>query len=1098
MDLSRSILKDFAKTVAIPEKSDKRLFARGTAKIIDDQKYVQLDGSEYLTPIFEVVDAQDGDRVLVSIENHKATIVGNFTYPPSARTANEALAKSETAENTANEAINKVQSDAEKITAAQQAAQEASAKAESAESLATEASNKASEAKTSAEEAVTKATEAKTFADNALTNVAAANTEISNIKSDITAVTTDVSAIRSEVKSQIDTLTETMSTDYAKKTDVTTVEGTLRAEITKSASDLTTTISETYVAKSELVTIQENLQTQINQNSEAITSSATKITKLETDTTNAQNAIDDAQSTADSALAAAGEAQTAASNAQTAADEAKAKADAADAELQTAKTNLATAEANLAAVTNRVDATEEEIDAAQAAVTEAQTAVNKAQADATSAKTAASNAQTAANNAAQKATEAKNAADAAQEDVDKLTSRVTTAETNITQNADSITSVANRTTAVENKFGEYSTTEQMNSAIEQKADSITSMVSATYATQDSLTTVSSKVDQTATKISWVVESGTSSTDFTITDRMATLTADYINLNGLVTFSGLNSDTQNKINSGKSAADTVASWSHSSNTTLIDGGKIYTGTITAEKIAANTITADKLSITSLSTICAKIGGFTINDNSLSVEANETAEIVINFATELTDTNGYMQIGNHTGGSPIWIYDYDLANGVWVGTSIGHGIEIGGPNGKGALGITYSGIYNLGSLDHFYISGNIALISESNIGTAQFPSGDHYMGACKSIYVYSGLGYSPGEEFRLIGYDGGIQIGDANAGPINCNGNLEFNSTSILVGTQEHPSSHHYMANNKYIYCNDSSGNATRVIGLTNKNNLVIGTTSGVTAVHFYNNILFHDSPDIGTDSNPSGSHVLANGKYVFGLNTSGQQLRLVGLSVNDNIVIGYYTNRHNNIYMYTGYQGTFNIYTSNKEGTDSTNILSLYYSSTSSSYALKIPCVYSLTTSEGSNVRVTSNGVIRRYLSSSKRYKENISEKLSDNLDPNRLYNLPVVEFVYKDGHISTTDRRYGQKFIGFIAEDVDDIYPLAANYNEDGLVEDWNMNIIVPGMLRLIQDQNKVDIELSSRLDASDAKIETLKNQLSDAMIKIASLEKEIDILKAA
>lgn len=1093
MDLSRSILKDFAKTVAIPEKSDKRLFARGTAKIIDDQKYVQLDGSEYLTPIFEVVDVQDGDRVLVSIENHKATIVGNFTYPPSARTANEALAKSETAENTANEAINKVQADAEKITAAQQAAQEASAKAESAESLATEASNKASEAKTSAEEAVTKATEAKTFADNALTNVAAANTEISNIKSDITAVTTDVSAIRSEIKSQIDTLTETMSTDYAKKTDVTTVEGTLRAEITKSASDLTTTISETYVAKSELVTIQENLQTQITQNSEAITSSATKITKLETDTTNAQKAIDDAQSTADSALAAAGEAQTAASNAQTAADEAKAKADAADVELQTAKTNLATAEANLAAVTNRVDATEEEIDAAQAAVTEAQTAVNKAQADATSAKTAASNAQTAANNAAQKATEAKNAADAAQEDVDKLTSRVTTAETNITQNADSITSVANRTTAVENKFGEYSTTEQMNSAIEQKADSITSMVSATYATQDSLTTVSSKVDQTATKISWVVESGTSSTDFTITDRMATLTADYINLNGLVTFNGLNSDTQNKINSGKSAADTVASWSHSSDTTLIDGGKIYTGTITA----------DKLKVTDLSAVCATIGGFTINSNSLSAAENEPAEIEIYFKTGTEAAIGYLCLGNkYDGGSGLYINGYDSANGRYVSTSIGNvgggAIEICG--NRESLIISYDGIHRSSDGDTtFYISSDsLSFIGEPSIGTNIHPTGDIYMGVARSIYVHTGQPYAAGEEVRLIGMTDRIQIGDTNAGPINFNCNLEFNSTSILVGTHEHPSSHHYMANNKYIYCNDSSGNTTRVIGLTNNNNLVIGTTSGVNAVHFYNNILFHDSPDIGTDSNPSGSHVLANGKYVFGLNTSGQQLRLVGLSTNNNIVIGYYTNRHNNIYMYTGYQGKFNIYTSNNAGTDSTNILSLYYSSTSSSYVLKIPCVYSLTTSEGSNVRVTSNGVIRRYLSSSKRYKENISEKLSDNLDPNRLYNLPVVEFIYKDGHISTTDRRYGQKFIGFIAEDVDDIYPLAANYNEDGLVEDWNMNIIVPGMLRLIQDQNKVDIELSSRLDSADAKIETLKNQLSDAMIKIASLEKEIDILKAA
>lgn len=53
--------------------------------------------------------------------------------------------------------------------------------------------------------------------------------------------------------------------------------------------------------------------------------------------------------------------------------------------------------------------------------------------------------------------------------------------------------------------------------------------------------------QTADKFNWLVKSGTSSSDFTITDRFASLTAQYINLNGLVTFSGLNSSVQTTLN-----------------------------------------------------------------------------------------------------------------------------------------------------------------------------------------------------------------------------------------------------------------------------------------------------------------------------------------------------------------------------------------------------------------------------------------------------------------------------------------------------------------------------------------------------------------------
>lgn len=62
-----------------------------------------------------------------------------------------------------------------------------------------------------------------------------------------------------------------------------------------------------------------------------------------------------------------------------------------------------------------------------------------------------------------------------------------------------------------------------------------------------ITAAETIASQTADKFNWLVKSGTNSTDFELTDRTATLVASSINMNGLVTFSGLNTDLQNTIN-----------------------------------------------------------------------------------------------------------------------------------------------------------------------------------------------------------------------------------------------------------------------------------------------------------------------------------------------------------------------------------------------------------------------------------------------------------------------------------------------------------------------------------------------------------------------
>lgn len=117
--------------------------------------------------------------------------------------------------------------------------------------------------------------------------------------------------------------------------------------------------------------------------------------------------------------------------------------------------------------------------------------------------------------------------------------------------------------------------------------------------------------------------------------------------------------------------------------------------------------------------------------------------------------------------------------------------------------------------------------------------------------------------------------------------------------------------------------------------------------------------------------------------------------------------------------------------------------------------YEHTDSGSPNVVVWSNGLFLRSASSSKRYKEEITEQIPERLDPHKLYALPVKSFKYKPGYLMDSDTYNGKKRIGLIVEDVADIYPDAVNYDASGQPEMWNSQILIPAMLRLIQEQNE-------------------------------------------
>ena len=116
-----------------------------------------------------------------------------------------------------------------------------------------------------------------------------------------------------------------------------------------------------------------------------------------------------------------------------------------------------------------------------------------------------------------------------------------------------------------------------------------------------------------------------------------------------------------------------------------------------------------------------------------------------------------------------------------------------------------------------------------------------------------------------------------------------------------------------------------------------------------------------------------------------------------------------------------------------------------------------TSTAATNLRVATGtvGEITETSASSIRFKENIVDvNTVFDIDPKKLLDLPVRAFTYKDGYLSANDDRIGIMLPGFIAEEVDAIYPVAADYGQDG-PHSWNDRFIIPGLLALIQDLNK-------------------------------------------
>jgi hypothetical protein len=137
-------------------------------------------------------------------------------------------------------------------------------------------------------------------------------------------------------------------------------------------------------------------------------------------------------------------------------------------------------------------------------------------------------------------------------------------------------------------------------------------------------------------------------------------------------------------------------------------------------------------------------------------------------------------------------------------------------------------------------------------------------------------------------------------------------------------------------------------------------------------------------------------------------------------------------------------------------------------------------SVSANCYVGGNNGLNKITGSSIKYKHDFKREFNEDLDPHKLYDVPIYQFKFQTNHLDNEkDIRYDKAVIGFITESLAKHYPIACDYEYDRKTENykalgWNEKYMIPPMLSLIQEQHK--------------EIESLKNEVSDLKEQIISL----------
>lgn len=255
-------------------------------------------------------------------------------------------------------------------------------------------------------------------------------------------------------------------------------------------------------------------------------------------------------------------------------------------------------------------------------------------------------------------------------------------------------------------------------------------------------------------------------------------------------------------------------------------------------------------------------------------------------------------------------------------------------------------------------------------------------------------------------------------------------------------------NTNIYAGETLNLYTADGGTITANSAIVPVSNAALSLGKYNELGWSNIYIGNTNETYNGLRMILN----------GTSLNLCGRDANGRFVFG---NDSDTMFFVaknvdTTVNGTaFKFTSGNNDTASNTSSVWLFGEADATSRHIGSYLVYNRTYSSAANMYVTQNGVFGRATSSSQRYKRDIA--LADVNDVKGLYDLPVKKFKYKNDYLALDDELYDKYLYGFIVEDLEDVLPCAVQHkNEDGttLPEMWNSNIIVPSLLKLIQDLN--------------------------------------------
>lgn len=440
-----------------------------------------------------------------------------------------------------------------------------------------------------------------------------------------------------------------------------------------------------------------------------------------------------------------------------------------------------------------------------------------------------------------------------------------------------------------------------------------------------------------------------------------------------------------------ATRTVAmgTWCYNNDITYINGGKIYTGTVTADKLAANSVTADKILAGAITADKLSVDAITSRNYVKDTSGTKISLADGSYDSKYTkiDAEGKISCSN------IAIADGDIT--LYGSTFEDSKIRITTKDLKSYVNIC---------------PGNVNI---RNGGTSEYEL--RISGA--NLGLYNDEQSSAVWSFSPTYF--GFKDGTMHANYISANTIITSTGTSLDTLASK-------------VYTTDAGLFNTPKALLINGN--ALNSQWAQLAVE-YNGLYFGIRNDGGAAylmmGNSGGwttyAYMLSNGPWHFPSNVDTPGTLTAG-----------------------GLASTGNLYLPGKANAQTTAKPNTYIDS--------------------------AGNVYKSSTTSSMRFKDDVKSVENEDLNPENLYDIDVVQFKYKKGHFTNKeDPRYRKDMIGFIAENVYEHYPMAADYHigDDGNVvcDGWNEQYLIPAMLKLIQDQHMQLINQEMKIKILEDKV---------------------------